>query len=198
MEPVTLVSVISIALSLIGASLGAVSKLLAMKRTLDVSYPSRAKRRARGKGGAKVSKPMSTSRKVLVYFAVVVGIFAILTLRRYWLALRENEDIIYFAVWLFIAMVAGMFVQVLSSNYRSGKPLFEVKPDQLIFPLLYALVVFYPIWAIGASAPKSLFSFYAAFLNGYFWETVVSSAKLPTPPAKEASSQHRPVETPEA
>jgi len=56
-----------------------------------------------------------------------------------------------------------------------------------IYPLtwektLFSLVVFYPIWALVADAPRNLFAFYAAFLNGFFWETVVANARLPSPP----------------
>jgi hypothetical protein len=77
-------------------------------------------------------------------------------------------------------MIAGMFVQVLASNYREGNPLFAIEFGRLMFPLLFSLVVFYPIWSLAAGAPQNLFVFHAAFLNGYFWESVVSAARAPT------------------
>ncbi len=76
-------------------------------------------------------------------------------------------------------MIAGMFVQGLAANYRAGRKLWDVTASQLVFPLLFALIVFYPIWALTASSSRSLFSFYAAFLNGYFWESVVTATKNP-------------------
>jgi hypothetical protein len=49
----------------------------------------------------------------------------------------------------------------------------------LIFPILFSVIVFYPIWSIATTNPRGFFVFYAAFLNGYFWENVVSSIKAP-------------------
>lgn len=125
---------------------------------------------------------------MLLPFAGVVLVFGAATVWRHWDELTTSQDTLYYVGWLFIAMVAGMFVQVLSATYRAGRPLFDVTASQLTYALLFALVVFYPVWAIGASAPHTLFSFYAAFLNGFFWETVVSNARLPTPPIQEAKT----------
>lgn len=121
------------------------------------------------------------AKTILWLFAALVALFGIISLIRYWDALRRNQDSLYFAAWLFVFMVAGMFVQVLATNYRAGRPLFAVTRAQLLFPLLFSIVVFYPVWAIGASAAYSFFSVHAAFLNGYFWESVVSTASPPKP-----------------
>ena len=86
-----------------------------------------------------------------------------------------------FGVWLFLAMAGGMFVQVLTSNYRTGKGLFDVAASQLIYPLLFSIIIFYPIWAIATSGTNNFFAIYAAFMNGFFWETVVANAQLPNP-----------------
>jgi hypothetical protein len=99
--------------------------------------------------------------KVLLAFAVVVVSFGAITIVRYWSYLAAHGDDAFFASWLFITMVAGMFVQVLSSNYREGRDLLDVSATQLLFPLLFAIVVFYPIWAIGAAAAKTFFAVYA-------------------------------------
>lgn len=114
---------------------------------------------------------------VLLIFVGVVAVFGLVTLVYYWQEIIANRDNISFAAWLFLTMVAGMFVQVVAENYRSHKPLFRVDASRLIFPLLFSLVVFYPIWSLTADAPRNLFAFHAAFLNGFFWESVVSSAK---------------------
>lgn len=120
-------------------------------------------------------------RKVLIVFVVVVAVFGLATLVRYWNVIRQNQDSLYFSAWLFISMVGGMFVQVVAHNYRDGKSLFGVTRDQLVFPILFSVIVFYPIWAIAASASPGFFPVHAAFLNGYFWESVVSTASPPKP-----------------
>lgn len=117
--------------------------------------------------------------RILTGFTVIVFAFGLLTLKRFWPEIERNEKNLYFAAWLFLTMVAGMFVQVLASNYREGNPLFVIEAGRLVFPLLFCLVVFYPIWSLAAGAPTNLFVFHAAFLNGYFWESVVSAARAP-------------------
>jgi hypothetical protein len=112
-------------------------------------------------------------------FAVVVVVFGIITAWRYWERIKQNDELLIYGGWLFIAMVFGMFVQVIASNYRAGKPLFHVSAAQLIFPILFSLIVFYAVWVTASTAPPGLFSFYAAFLNGYFWESVVNTTRLP-------------------
>lgn len=128
------------------------------------------------------STTSSNAKKVLWGFTCLVFVFGVITLIRYWDFIRINQDSFYFVVWLFIFMVAGMFVQVIASNYRDGKRLFGVTASQLIFPVLFSIVVFYPIWAIASSATHSFFSIHAAFLNGYFWESVVAAATPPKVP----------------
>lgn len=123
--------------------------------------------------------------KVLVAFAAVVFVYGVVTLVQYWSFVEQNRDQFFYAFGLFLTMIFGMFVQVLAANYRSGQPLFDVTSSQLLFPLLFSLVVYYPIWAITASASHGLFPFHAAFLNGYFWESVVSAASSPTPPTNQ-------------
>jgi hypothetical protein len=135
-------------------------------------------------GGGVPGLPPSPEPKgsqVLVCFAIIVFIVGLVTLVRFWPSIRVNEADLFFWVWLFLTMVFGMFVQVLATNYRSNLR-FNVEASRLVLPLLFSIVVFYPIWGIAASGPKNFFSFYAAFLNGYFWETVVSAAKPPVAP----------------
>lgn len=117
---------------------------------------------------------------ILFIFLGIVLLLGVITSIHYWNSLCDNQDSLLFNIWLFLIMVFGMFVQVLSSNYRSGKPLFEVDASQLIFPLLFSIIVFYPICTINASSTHSFFSIYTAFLNGYFWESVVSSTYKPS------------------
>lgn len=125
-------------------------------------------------------RPRKSAKFVLGSFAAVVGIAGILTFIHYRDVIARNQDSFYFWVWLFLFMVAGMFVQVIASNHRAGRALLDISASQLVFPVLFSVVVFYPIWAIAASASHSFFSIHAAFLNGYFWESVVSTASRPT------------------
>ena len=125
---------------------------------------------------------------VLAVFVVLVFAFGIVSLVHYWDLIKANIESLFYALWLFVFMVLGMFVQVLATNYRSDKPLFAISASQLLFPLLFSIVVYYPIWAIAATAPRNLFPVYAAFLNGYFWENVVSAARLPVARAEAAKA----------
>ena len=112
---------------------------------------------------------------VLLVFAGISVLFGAFTVYRYREQLEAAQDIALFVSWLFLTMVGGMFVQVITTNYRDGKPLFDVSASQLIFPLLFSVIVFYPIWAIASQATDSAFAVYAAFLNGFFWQTVVKN-----------------------
>lgn len=118
---------------------------------------------------------------VLLSFAALVVIFGLVTLVRYWAELKAAQGSAFLAVWLFVAMVAGMFLRVIVMNYQINRRLFDVTATQLVFPVLFSVIVFYPIWAIGMSATDKVFALYAAFLNGFFWETVVTNVKPPAP-----------------
>lgn len=172
-----LAELVPLLLSIIGSMLGLVSKRVAVRDAV-----AHAERVTRSVDPSQPPKPpMPAGQKVLVGFAVIVAVFGLLMIVRYWSFLKQNQDVVFFAVGLFLTMIGGMFVQVVVANYKAGHPLFDVTASQLIFPLLFSIIVFYPIWAIGTGSEKSFFAFYAAFLNGYFWETVVASAKVPAP-----------------
>lgn len=110
-------------------------------------------------------------------FALFILIFAGVTVAFYWEQLRSRgEDILFFG-WLLLAMVAGMFAQVMAENYRSRKRLFDIPRDRLLYPLLFSVIVFYPVWALASSSEPNFFVVQAAFLNGYFWESIVSAAR---------------------
>jgi hypothetical protein len=184
------ISLSSIALTVVSTALGATAKAVAQrrqKRGLAINSAAEPFRTANSAGDGmqqirQSSKPrVPAGIAVLLTFAVIVIIFGAFSLFYYWPLISNNDQTLVFALWLFLVMVAGMFVQVLAANYRVGRPLFDVSASQLVFPLLFALIVYYPIWALAASSPHNLFSFYAAFLNGHFWESVVSAAKAPTP-----------------
>jgi len=119
----------------------------------------------------------SPGQRVLLCFAAILLVALVPTLVRYWPAITANSDLILFALWLFFTMIAGMFVQVIVDNYQAGHPMFEISAPDLLVPIFFSLIVYYSIWSVAASAPRGLFPFYAAFLNGYFWRHVVSQAK---------------------
>lgn len=125
-------------------------------------------------------------KSILIVFAAILLIFGVVNAVFYWNQIRTKEDLALLVLGLILAMVSGMFVQVLAANYRSGNPLFAVGAAELIFPLLFSLIVFYPIWALATNGTHSLFSYYTAFLNGYFWQNVVSAARLPSRNPKAA------------
>lgn len=126
--------------------------------------------------------PRPPGLRLLFIFLAVVLLYLVFAIVWYWDAIRAHFDLIYFGAGLFLAMIFGMFVRVMASNHQEGRPFFEVTPAKLLYPVLFSLIVFYPIWALAADAPKGLFPVHAAFLNGYFWESIVSSAKPQTKP----------------
>lgn len=128
----------------------------------------------------------SGGAKVLTAFCLVATLFAVIVIARYWPHIIALGDTIALGFGLLLTMTGGMFVRVLSSNYRTGRELLDVTASQLLFPLLFALVVFYPIWSLAETTATNLFTFYAAFLNGYFWESVVT-ASSPVPSTRSGS-----------
>jgi len=164
-------SLIPIILTILGSLLAGLSVTLFRAGTTPAPTPDHPRR------------TISASHLVLVMFAVIVVLFGGVTLVRYLPLIRQNPDSSYFIIWLFITMVFGMFVQVLTANYRSGRPMLEIGASQLVFPLLFSILVFYPIWAMATSGTRSFFAIHAAFLNGFFWESIVSSTKAPSPTA---------------
>jgi hypothetical protein len=123
------------------------------------------------------ARPSDTGTPYLVAFALVAIAFGIFTVIYYWRQISAKADDVIFVVGLCLAMIGGMFVQVLAANRRAKRPLLSVSRDDLLFPLLFSVIVFYPIWTITAGGPKGFLAIHAAFLNGYFWESVVSAAK---------------------
>lgn len=128
--------------------------------------------------GALVRR-LDASGQLLFGFACIVFYFGGSAAIHYWQRMYLTADKFYLALGLFFTMVGGMFVQVISANYKSGAAsLFAVTTAELIYPVLFSPIVYYAIWAVAsASASAGLFSFYAAFLNGYFWQSVVTSAQ---------------------
>jgi len=138
--------------------------------------------RGRNVPDAEITAKSSGATSILVAFVILAITSGIINVIHYWHAIRNRSDLMLWGFGLFVTMVGGMFVQVLSANYRSGKPLFAVYGSELAFPVLFSLVVFYPVWALTANGSQTMFSYYAAFLNGYFWQAIVSAARLPTGP----------------
>jgi len=128
---------------------------------------------------------------MLVCYAVVLLIFGAIAAIHYWDAIMLREDLAFTMGGLLLTMVAGMFVQVITSNYKASSPLFHVTASQLAYPLLFSPIVFYPVWALTTGGSQHLFAFYAAFLDGYFWESVVSSAKTVNVDAGDSNAPPR-------
>ena len=125
----------------------------------------------------KLIYDVDAGSKFLLGFLFVILYFGFSALVHYRRQVVLSEDKFYLAVGLFFTMAAGMLVQVISSNYKRDARLLEVTPSQLVYPLLFSPIVYYGIWAVASTSSAGMFSFYAAFLNGYFWESVVSSAQ---------------------
>lgn len=128
------------------------------------------------------SDQSSTGKWVLLTFLSISILFGAFSIHHFWDKIKAQQESIFFGVGLFLFMTFGMFVQVLRSNYQNQKKILDISATQLLYPLLFSVIVFYPIWVLGSSASDSAFAIYAAFLNGFFWETVVSNAQLPDVP----------------
>jgi hypothetical protein len=128
---------------------------------------------------ATLTRQLDASGKLLLCFAGVVLCFGGSAGIHFWNQISVSGDKMYLALGLLLTMVAGMFVQVITSNYKAGaSSLFAVTTAELIYPVLFSPIVYYAIWAVAsASSSAGVFSFYAAFLNGYFWQSVVTSAQ---------------------
>ena len=114
---------------------------------------------------------------VLKWFALIVVIYATMLGILYWDIIKTIQDQLMLSFGLFISMVGGMFLQVISFNHKNKKDIFDVSAYQLLYPILFSVIVFYPIWIATKNSDSIYFSVYTAFLNGYFWESIVSSAK---------------------
>ena len=169
----------ALALTIIGAFLSIISRKVGQRGRVVATAGGDDAGGARWSRGGGPGEPPPSGNPVLIVFCAIAALFLGFLTYRFWDEIVKLEVSIYFAFGLFLMMVAGMFVNVIKSNYGNGKPLFEVTAAQLIFPVLFAPMVFYPIWIVATSGKDLIFPLYAAFLNGYFWESVVSSVKGP-------------------
>jgi hypothetical protein len=127
-----------------------------------------------------VLRGLDISQRLLLGFAIIVFYFAFAAIVHYRQHIAVSADTFFLGIGLFLIMTAGMLVQVITSNYKTANRLLQVTPAQLIYPLLFSPIVYYTIWVLASTSSgssQSMFSFYAAFLNGYFWESIVSSAE---------------------
>ncbi|MGE5363316.1 MAG: hypothetical protein ACM3SM_04235 [Bacteroidota bacterium] len=183
-----IIPIVSLLLGLAGALLAVIVKYLSGRKPKSnskipaaVYYRKSSGRIHTGDYESTAGRVVSSSevragQRVLQIFMSAVVLFGIVTLIVYRRQVFASIDVLLFSFWLFIVMVAGMFVQVISENYRQGSPLFTITISKLVYPLLFSVIVYYPVWALCTTSPGVMFSIYSAFLNGYFWQTVVSSA----------------------
>jgi hypothetical protein len=128
-------------------------------------------------------EPARSGPKVLSIFAALVAVYGVTATVWKWPWIAAHADEFLFVGGLCLLMVAGMFVQIVSRNFHQGRALFELNASELILPVLFAPIVFYPIWIVGKSHGHDAFSLYSAFMNGYFWESIVATTQRGrTPP----------------
>src|SRR5689334_21728802 len=70
--------------------------------------------------------PSKSGSSYLIGFATVVVLFGTFSVVFYRIELLARAADIVFTVWLLLAMIAGMFAQVLAANYRARRGLFLV------------------------------------------------------------------------
>jgi hypothetical protein len=115
--------------------------------------------------------------RVLKIFILIALLYLLITTIVYWDNIVITKQTLLTYIGLFLMMCGGMFVSVIRRNYKSGKELFDVRDSDLIYPLLFSVFVFYPILIMVDSEQNSKLLFYTAFLNGYFWKTIVTEAE---------------------
>jgi hypothetical protein len=169
-------SVIALILGVLGAGLGLIAKILGKSRLVDMRLLQ-----AMPVADAAEKPRLKSVTLVLCAFAVIVIAYGAATAYLNWDKLVAEKESLFFGAWLFLAMVGGMFAQVLQSATKEGSDFSNISASQLLFPLLFSIMVFYPIWAVGTSASNNFFAIYAAFVNGFFWKTVVANTRIPAP-----------------
>jgi hypothetical protein len=187
MEDYLMESIFALVLGIVGASLGMIAKKVGESQKRK---PESIKVLMAGDTVQRTRYQPATL--ILSVFALVVLAFGLLTAFLNWEKVIAEKDSLFFGAWLFLAMVGGMFAQVLWTNTKEGSDFSNVSASQLLFPLLFSIMVFYPIWAVGTSASNNFFAIYAAFVNGYFWKTVVANTKIPAP----ATNENKPKDSP--
>ena len=110
------------------------------------------------RGGGSRDTGDASGFVIIKIFAVVVLLFGAFSAYWYRAVILANQELIFYAAWLVVVMIFGMFVQVLATAYRENKS-FRIRAADLVLPLLFSIVVFYPIWAIATTAAKSFSSF---------------------------------------
>jgi hypothetical protein len=179
----TLLSSASVAITFLAALGVLLAKVLASRKRS--AGPTRQQGLPAAVGGRRPDARTEDTRReaetsgqvVLQVFLCVLLVLAVITCVAYWPSLKQNWHDVLYAIWLFAFMVGGMFVQVLYTNQQTGRPLFSLSSADLALPLLFSVIVFYSVWTLAASAPRSMFSVYSAFLTGYFWRNIVTAAK---------------------
>jgi hypothetical protein len=127
--------------------------------------------------GATAAKRRPSGHFLLLGLAVIAFLYGVLLVVYYWSWIAANAGLLILGGGLLLAMIAGMVVSVLSANVKAKRPLLNVSAPQLVYPMLFSPIVFYPIWTLNnGAAGSTLFLVYAAFVNGYFWERIVSDA----------------------
>jgi len=169
---ITIVSVVLLLLaSFLGIIIEGVNSKLNRLQALD--YPTHVRywglqSRGDAKNGAKI---------IFSIFALIIVIYFLLCAIIYWDKIVLSTDNMILCVWMFIFMIIGMFVQVISSNHHSGKSIFAIEAGDILYPLLFSVIVYYPTYLIGLSSSNKAFSLYAACINGYFWQSIVTNVK---------------------
>lgn len=181
---------LAIILVIVGSTLGLLTTKLSQKP--DHTKGKEAKPGDSG-GGRKVTArgfTLDSATTVLSTFLVVVIAFSMFTVIRYWEEFLVAQDKLVFGTWLFLSMVGGMFVEVLTRNYHNGKKWFDVTASQLLFPLLFSVMVFYPVWITATNASDSMFAIYAAFVNGFYWRSIVANTQPVKPADDDKANDH--------
>lgn len=116
---------------------------------------------------------------VLTVFSLVTAIGAGVAVWRYWKQIKAQLPGILEAGGALVVLVGGMIARTVMSNLDAGQPPLDGGWWHWLRPLLVSSIVFGSMWFSIPKEQRSLaFLLYSAFVNGYFWHSVLEGTRV--------------------
>jgi heme/copper-type cytochrome/quinol oxidase subunit 2 len=116
---------------------------------------------------------------VLTVFSLVTAIGAGVAVWFYWKQIKAQLPGILEAGGALVVLVGGMIARTVMSNLDAGQPPLDGGWWHWLRPLLVSPIVFGSMWFSIPKEQRSLaFLLYSAFVNGYFWQSVLEGTRV--------------------
>lgn len=116
------------------------------------------------------------SKVFLIIFSGIVFAFIVITIILFWNKIEIQKEKALLYIGLFLTMCCGMIVRVISTNIEIGRDFFDIKISELVLPILFSIIVYYPIVLMVEDLSNKVYTLiYTSFINGYFWKTMIAS-----------------------